>query len=158
MNELKPEDAMKENDFLVRGISKEQLAEERVQVLREGYQATLRKNDALIAKLEAYIDELNEDKSYLVGQIADLQQTVLKKDAEIERLKKELDDARRDCAVAEQNHYECKKELETARSEAITEFAERLKGRFNVCAKAKYSERTVHEVIDHIAKEMREKQ
>lgn len=34
------------------------------------------------------------------------------KDAEIERLTKERDDARRDCAIAEQNHYECKKELE----------------------------------------------
>ena len=34
------------------------------------------------------------------------------RDAEIERLNKERDDARSDCAVAEQNHYKCKKELE----------------------------------------------
>ena len=46
--------------------------------------ALLREKNALIAKHEAYIDTLNDDKSNLVEQIE-------KKDAEIERLTKERD-------------------------------------------------------------------
>ena len=57
-------------------------------------------------------------------QLQEKDDQLVEKDAEIERLTKERDDARRDCAVAEQNHYECKKELETARSEAITAFVD----------------------------------
>lgn len=141
MNELKPEDVMKENDFLVRGISKEQLAEERVQALREGYHAILRKNDALIAKLEAYIDTLNDDKANLVEQINE-------KDAEIERLKTEVKRYENTCGKlivrdngevvgfieGQEKTYIDKSiarvlrsmAVTTARSEAITEFAEML--------------------------------
>lgn len=39
------------------------------------------------------------------------------KNAEIERLTKERDEARTDCAVAEQLHYVCKKELEEMKGE-----------------------------------------
>jgi hypothetical protein len=48
------------------------------------------------------------DKEFISDVIALLRE----KDAEIERLTKERDDARRDCAIAEQLHYECKMELE----------------------------------------------
>lgn len=52
--------------------------------------ALLREKDALIAKHEAYIDTLNEDKEYLVTQIADLQQMVLKKDDHIKQLHSDI--------------------------------------------------------------------
>ena len=117
------------------------------------------------APIERYIDALNDDKEYLVEQIdekdADIKmlteqnlalgEVVLKKDAEIERLIKERDEARRDVGVAEQNHYESAKEVDRLRyicscyalqygtvmgqretikeirDEAITEFEKRLK-------------------------------
>ena len=44
---------------------------------------------------------------------------------------------------------------EKLKTEAITEFAERLVGRFNVCPKAKYSESTVHDLIKRVANEMK---
>lgn len=130
------------------------------------------------------------------------------KDAEIERLTKERDDARSDCAIAEQLHYECKRELEemsddildsvraerdrykaeceqyqsaflkahndaeqerfqckniceptyknlleTARAEAIDEFAERLKEAVKYIPWCEYP--PVHNCIDQIAKEMK---
>lgn len=104
------------------------------------------------------------------------------KDAVIERLIKERDEVRRDVAVAERKHYESEKEVEglkyfldcyalqygttrdkeyflnKAREEAITEFAERLTGRFNVGGKAMYSETTVHNVIERVAEDMKEGQ
>ena len=61
-----------------------------------------------------YSKKRGEDRCGLKGcRIAQNALALLReKDAEIERLTKERDDARRDCAIAEQNHYECKKELE----------------------------------------------
>ena len=81
---------------------------------------------ALIRKLKKQIRELEGDVENFKS-IAEYQQNcnvkryhklqekddqLAEKDAEIERMTKERDDARRDCAIAEQNHYECKKELE----------------------------------------------
>lgn len=60
--------------------------------------ALLRENRSQISVLKKLLDRCETQFS--------------EKDAEIERLTQERDDARRDCAVAEQNHYECKKELE----------------------------------------------
>jgi DNA repair exonuclease SbcCD ATPase subunit len=81
---------------------------------------------ALIREMKKQIRELEGDVENFKS-IAEYQQNcnikryhqlqekydqLAEKDAEIERLTAELSDARRDCAVAEQNHYECKKELE----------------------------------------------
>ena len=81
---------------------------------------------ALIREMKKQIRELEDDvENY--KSIAEYQQNcnvnryhiIKEKDAEIERLTKERDDARRDCAVAEQLHYECKMELEEMMSDEI---------------------------------------
>ena len=93
MNEMKPEDVMQALECCDRGSScvcdcdncpyygcdvpcKDKLHKDALALLRE--------KDALIAKHEAYIDTLNDDKSCLVEQIE-------KKDAEIERLQEIAD-------------------------------------------------------------------
>ena len=96
------------------------------------------------------------------------------KDAEIERLTKERDEARKDCAVAEQLHYDCKKELEemsddildSVRAERDRYKAEsqqyqsaflKLK-KFYSNLNGSTSSGSVEYHIDQVAKEMREKQ
>ena len=81
---------------------------------------------------------------------ADALALLREKDAEIEHLKTRekvltqmLDDG--------YNEWE-----DYVRADAITEFAERLTGRFNLCDKAMYSQTTVHDVIAHIEKKMKE--
>jgi hypothetical protein len=185
MNELKLEDVMKALDKLKYG----------------GHSC----HDCKYAKWSG------EDRCGLNGcRIAKAALALLReKDAEIERLTQERDDARRDCAIAEQNHYECKKELEemsddildnvraerdrykaesqqyqsaflkatmdaeqerfqckniceptyknlleTARSDAITEFAERLK-KFYSHLKGNTASGSVEYHIDQVVKEMK---
>ena len=110
--------------------------------------ALLRKNDALNAELTQTIAE----KTALIEELqlgwSEDQERVRKildeKDAEIDKLIKERDEARRDVGVAERNHHKSAEELERltkaflvslevaedayddGRSEAITEFAEKL--------------------------------
>lgn len=45
--------------------------------------------------------------------------------------------------------------LNKARAEAITEFAEKVVGRFNTCDKAMYPQTAIHDVVTRIAKEMK---
>jgi NurA-like 5'-3' nuclease len=109
-------------------------------LLEKAALALLREKNALIAKHEAYIDTLNDDKANLVEQIE-------KKDAEIERLNNTLADAL--------------VRAEVAKVETITEFAERLKaeavevdvsmGYGNEC----WQKAVTEWEIDQIAKEMK---
>jgi chromosome segregation ATPase len=74
--------------------------------------ALLREKDARIDELEMTLEVASMNLGDTREWLNDAECKIAEKDAEIERLTKERDDARRDCAVAEQNHYECKKELE----------------------------------------------
>lgn len=75
------------------------------------------------------------------------------KDSEIEMLTAQIEhcDACDRIGLTHTEHMYC---IKQAKSEAITEFAERLKGRFNLCDNAMYSETTVHSVITKVVKEM----
>lgn len=105
--------------------------------------------DSLIAKYEAYIDNLNDDKACLVDQIE-------QRDAEIKMLNGLLVKAVSD---AEQERFQCKNLceptykylLETARNEAIDELANRI-------ATAIYPEHTLSVCqVYRIAQETKEK-
>ncbi len=92
MNELKPEDVMRALELKV----------QRHLMPNVDIDGTVKVEDAE----RWFLRLLKEELAPYVASI------LREKDAEIERLTQERDDARRDCAVAEQNHYECKKELE----------------------------------------------
>lgn len=147
MNELKPEDVMRALEchsgdgdcFKVCPYFTSVYDESCLKNLVRDALALLREKDATLEMCAEVIKR--QDKE------------LAKKDAEIERLNKERDDARRDCAVAEQNHYECKKELETARAEAITEFAGMLKEAVKYIPWCDYPQ--VHRCIDEIAEKMK---
>ena len=103
MNELKPEDVMRALDILDKM--------DFFQGQRAGRELWFEKPFEV---QEQDIADFSQGIEFVKNLIADADALALlrEKDAEIERLTKERDDARRDCAIAEQNHYECKKELE----------------------------------------------
>lgn len=161
MNELKSEDVMKALECFANGkrCEGEQCAYFKLRVgfcgsdLAKDALALLREKDALIAKHEAYIDTLNEDKSCLVEQIE-------KKDAEIERLKKDREEL---IVTLKMNDAPFPEGLqivhdfcEKRKMEAITEFAERLKSEVNGGQFASYKGLEIRNVIDQIEKEMKE--
>ena len=53
--------------------------------------------------------------------------------------------------IDEQFRKECEYEMKQIKANTVREFAERLKGRFNIRKDALYPETTIHEVIDLIA-------
>jgi hypothetical protein len=113
--------------------------------------ALLREKDALIAKHEAYIDTLNDDKANLVEQIE-------KKDAEIERLTVNMNayglTAKNLAQEFEDYRADVQMEIADARAEAITEFAEKIKTFYhNLSGKTVGGSVEYH--IDQIAKEMK---
>ena len=139
MNEPKSEDVMKAlawYEVVGKNIGSVTIPYDELQAIA----ALLREKDALIAKHEAYIDTLNEDKSCLVEQIE-------KKDAEIERLSHQCSE----CAGCTQWKCDCS----NIRVEAITEFAERLKT-FYKHLPGNTVGGAVEYHIDQIAKEMKE--
>lgn len=155
-NELKPEDVMKENDFLVRGVPQEQLAAEREQALREGYKALLREKDARIKELE---EAQGAEFTCFVGEPHKVDHCpyvdeLVKKDAEIER----LTTLARLGNMRANDYRAMRDKAKTARAEAITEFAERLKqATYSVCSITGYRLWVVDIAdIDQIAKEMTE--
>ena len=140
---------------------------------------------AIISKKDAFNAELTQtiaEKSALIEELqlgwSEDQERVRnildEKDAEIDRLIKERDEARRDVGVAEINHHKSAEELERltkaflvslevaedayddGRSEAITEFAQRLKAH-EILPEYPWDEPFVLAgCIDQIAKEMME--
>ena len=107
--------------------------------------ALLREKDALIAKHEAYIDTLNDDKANLVEQIE-------KKDAEIERWKTEAEN--QSVWWRDNFHSVFQSAKETIRAKAITEFAERLKAHECLPEYPWNEPFVLARDIDQIAKEM----
>ena len=150
-NELKPEDVMRENDFLVRGLSQEQLAAEREQALREGYEALLRDKDD---KIERYILQIAEMQKQIATQDRILTDFMKykkiedDKDADIERLNAEIGRLGEQCRVFAIEYPKI------TRAEAITEFAERIK-KFYSNLKGKTASGSVEYHIEQIAKEMK---
>lgn len=139
MNELKPEDVMRALEYCkdckaninidIENLIRKQTAE--IEVLKaegENYK-------------EWYFKAVEELRQYKFGNIYEA--LLREKDVEIERLKK----------LHEGFATKFKAEF---KADAISEFAERLKGRFNMCASAMYSETTVHSVITKVIKEMEE--
>jgi exonuclease VII large subunit len=130
MNEMKPEDVMRALECCLDfectecPMNYEDCEEREFEYL---VRQSLPMLKALIREKDAEIKELTDDNKWSAKRIIETDKLVSLLKAENERLTKERDEARSDCAVAEQNHYECKEELETARADAITEFAERLK-------------------------------
>ena len=150
----------------------------------------LREKDALNAELTQTIAELTQtiaEKTSLIEELqlgwSEDQERVRKildeKDAEIERLNKERDEARRDVGVAERNHYESAKEVDRLRyicscyalqygtvrgqretikeirDEAITEFEKRLKAHECLPEYPWDEPFVLAGCIDQIAKEMK---
>ena len=139
MNELKPEDVMKDMAQYVHCAN----------IMGS---ATLSKDEmnaifALLRDKQASIEMMAECIKRQDKELA-------KKDAEIERLTAQIEhcDACDRIGLTYSEHIIC---IKQARAEAIDEFAENLTGHFNICEKAMYSETTVHEVIMHIAKELK---
>lgn len=155
MNELKPEDVMRALECCDRGSSCRCDCDN-----CPYYRCDVPCKDkvhtdalALLREKDAEIKELTDDNKWSAKRIIETDKLVSLLKAEVERLTKERDDARSDCAVAEQNHYECKKELETTRSEAITEFAGMLKEAVKHIPWCDYPQ--VHRCIDEIAEKMK---
>ena len=205
MNEMKPEDVIKALELCVEGTSEA--------CLKCAWRLTPYPSCKAVVegKALALIRDYRNQISILKALLERCETQFAEKDAEIERLTQERDDARRDCAVAEQLHYECKKELEemsddildsvraerdrykaesqqyqsaflkatmdaekerfqckniceptyknlleTARADAITEFAERLKT-FYKHLPGNTVGGSVEYHIDQVVKEMREK-
>ena len=90
MNEMKPEDVMRALECCVNGSCADCPNDEIgtysqcITLVMKNALALLREKDALIAKHEAYIDNLNDDKAYLVEQLNE-------KEAKIERLQEIAD-------------------------------------------------------------------
>jgi hypothetical protein len=146
MNELKPKDVMRAlawYEVVGKNIGSVTIPYDELQAIA-----------TLLREKDAEIKELTDDNKWSAKRIIETDKLVSLLKAENERLTKERDEARSDCAVAEQNHYECKEELETARSEAITEFAERLfETKFRMESGGEYY--IYAENIDTIAKELK---
>ena len=155
MNEMKPEDVMRALECCTRiyrgdtgsyecSLCKYKEFGEKCDLeLIADALALLREKDALIAKHEAYIDNLNDDKAYLVEQLNE-------KDAEIERLNKEVD---RLSQVVLYHDAFANDAIADARAEAINTFANRLKT-FYGHLKGKTVGGSVGYHIDQIVKEM----
>lgn len=151
MNELKPEYVMKD-------------MEQYVHCANIMGSATLSKDEmnaifALLREMKKQIRELDADvENY--KSIAEYQQNcnvkryhiIKEKDAEIERLTKERDDARRDCAVAEKNHHECAKEVERYRETVGTLLVKdgEVVGRM-IGKDVRYIEKSIAEVFKRMA-------
>lgn len=148
MNELKPEDVMdileKMDFFQGQRAGRELWHEKPFEVQEQDIADFSRDVSTIKLFINIVLSQLREKDAL----IEDYRQ-------ELGRTRVALNDARRDCAVAEQNHYECKKELETARAEAITEFAERLKKGLLRIPKHYFNLAEVESGIDYIEKEMK---
>ena len=141
MNELKPEDVMdilEKMDFFQGQRAGRELWHEKPFEVQEQDIADFSRD---VSTIKLFIN-------IVLSQLRE-------KDAEIERLTAQIEhcDACDRIGLTHTEHMYC---IKQAKSEAITEFAERLKGRFNVCNNAMYSETTVHSVITKVIEEMEE--
>lgn len=149
MNEMKPEDVMRALECC-RDNDVEDTCEYCKECPANYVRLFTEEGDCLYDVYTAAIEMIRKMKSTLEQWEADFntyESMLYSKDAEIEKqkaLKK----------IATDNNHQC---YGLGYEDGITEFAERLTGRFNLCPHAMYSESTVHEVIAHIAKEMKEK-
>ena len=162
MNELKSEDVMKAIEYCLNTkeypkCSKcDYITGCKPQLLKLAL-ALLREKDARIKELEeaqgaeftCFVGEPHKvDRCPYVDALAD-------KDAEIERLTAQIEhcDACDRIGLTHTEHMYC---IKQAKSEAITEFAERLKSEVNGGQFASYKGLEIRNVIDQIAKEMKE--
>jgi hypothetical protein len=101
-----------------------------------------------------YEDCEEREFEYLVRQsLPMLKALIREKDAEIERLYKGIEELAEESDARDIDDTYARQKI---RDEAITEFAERVMGRFNIYDKAMYPQTVVHDVVARIAKEMKE--
>ena len=170
MNEMKPEDVMRaldchykewkiptDGDIHCNDCPYNSVNDCSVELVKDAL-ALLREKDAEIADYIRQIAEMQREiacQADLITFLEKYKKAEADKDAEIERLQGAL--------KAEEQHNEltmecAKKALANARAEAITEFAERLKSEVNGGQFASYKGLEIRNVIDQIAKEMKEAQ
>ena len=159
MNEMKPEDVMRALECCV--DTKDLMAcqdcpyygnEYCVHRLNTDALALLREKDAQISALQYQADFWDKHARVLDETISIQQKEIAEKDAEIERLNKEVD---RLSQVVLYHDAFANDAMADARAEAITEFAERLKEHFS-CHDGVWYGAVSYEEIDQIAKEMKE--
>ena len=162
MNELKPEDVMRALDILDKMYFFEgqragrELWFEKPFEVQEQDITDFSQGIAFLKNLVKDAIALLRDKQASIEMMAECikrqDKELAKKDAEIESLTQERDKAQAICVEMGRLNQA---EIAIAHNKAIDEFAEKLTGHFNICEKAMYSETTVHEVIVHIAKELK---
>lgn len=158
MNEMKPEDVMRALECCViqcaecrkcpmlhrkdnRGTCYTELKRLALALLRE--------NDAKIAELQSIAEFQQSSNMKRHFELQEKDKQIKAKDAEIERLKNDL-------AISKKVSKRYMTSHKQVRTEVITEFAEKLKRRFNVWNNAMYSETTVQSIITKVTKEMEE--
>lgn len=137
MNELKPEDvkqALAWYEVVGKNIGSVTIPYNELQAIA----AQLREKDAEIERLKQEHKDYIEDTTALLSE----------KNAKCEKLMRENAVYANGVEKVAENYHR------QGRAEAITEFAEKLKGRFNVWSNAMYSETTVQSVITKVIKEM----